>query len=687
MPRQPDPIRQSFQKIPKSNNLKCDQVKCLHCGQLCADNATSMKRHINQVCPSITRGTGLLPSNQVLPDSSTLSDDDDNDDNDKTLRLSTKRKRPPLQIKGPRTPSWCDSMTPEYKKECNELLARAIHRTGEPFSLFENKHWQAFLTKLRPSYQPPGRNVIGGRLLDNEYTVVQSDTVRRINKFQTICLTLDGATNQAGKQVLNMMAAGPEAFFLEHFQMNLQRESAANLLAKLEDSKRRLSTSLGLEQQPVLGNESTVMWNLCTDSPNVMRSLRNKALSTNEFVFAFGCSSHALHNLCMDWVKVPSIKSILSTNVYIVVKISAVHLLSTMYDVVCQQKLGKKLVPILFTKTRWCTCYLMLRRNLLVKNVLTSMPYMIDHEDAYQDVVMDQGLRDSILDISHWKKTEALEVLLKPLCTAITYLEGDEATFSTVYACFLSLSHHVLTIPDAILQTLNVERDVLLQHISTRFKTISSPAHALAFVTDPLFYDMRKKLAELHGNQFLTLDCGSLIQQCYAALERIARENAKLKTELQEQFSTFLYMRMVGTHMYISRDFKPAHVWASVDDPEFSTLAPWLVKVHSNPAGAVGGERNHKTNNKVHNKQRVRLGHGTCQKQVAIMYNSAQLERVLRKKRTDIFVQQVATTGSNSEQEGSDQEPGEEAMEDEEDEFQLFDNNPTTVLDQYLGGN
>ncbi len=55
-----------------------------------------------------------------------------------------------------------------------------------------------------------------------------------------ICLTLDGATNIQGKQVINMMACGPMAFFLEHFTMELRREFADNLYYKLMDCKRRL---------------------------------------------------------------------------------------------------------------------------------------------------------------------------------------------------------------------------------------------------------------------------------------------------------------------------------------------------------------------------------------------------------------------------------------------------------------
>ena len=100
----------------------------------------------------------------------------------------------------------------------------------------------------------------------------------------------------------------------------------------------------------------------------------------------------------------------------------------------------------------------MLKRNLLVKSALLAMPYMIDHEDKYEDVSMEHELRESIIDSDHWKRTAALYELLKSLCCAITHLEGDEATFSAVFACFLHIAHKIQIIDDDVLARLEVDR-------------------------------------------------------------------------------------------------------------------------------------------------------------------------------------------------------------------------------------
>ena len=601
-----------------------------------------------------------------------------------------------------RAPSWCDSISREDMKQANILLAHWVYRKALPFSLVDDKSFQSFIKVLRPSYRLPDRATIAGHMLSDEYETLQAKVVRCLQQFPTVCLTLDGVTNNAGNQVLNLMAAGPMPYVIEHFRMNLRRELSDNLKDKVLSVRRRLCIAMGIEHDSdadIIEVESQPcprkpLWTLCTDS--------RKVLASGVFTFAYGCAPHALNNLAMDIVKFEGPKKILSMNVFIVNKINAVHLLKSAYNVLCREKLGKSYSLILFTKTRWSSCYFMLQRMLLVKSALVAMPHSILHNSKFADVSMDVNLQNAILDRSLWAGTGALEILLKPLCAAIGYLGGDEATLSAVYACFLSIAQHVTCVNDSTLAELSIDRPGLLAFVHARLKTIISPVHALAFVTDPFFYSMRTNLAARYGQDFLNLgsDVG-LFGQCRVALQRIAGSDKQLGAILAQQFAYFLSMHMEQTFLMQARQLKPWLIWAQVDDANLYQLAKVLVKVHLNPSSAMGGERNHKTNNRVHSTQRIRLGEESCQRQVAIAFNSAQLQRVMQKKRIDKFAVRLSNVGSGSGQlpdrEQADDRlegegPEDKTFEDEssssedmpEDEFRMV-NDTARILDQYLG--
>ena len=218
-----------------------------------------------------------------------------------------------------------------------------------------------------------------------EYKMVMNETMLEIRSMPLICFTLDGATNIQSKQVINMMACGPKAFFLEHFTMELRRESAANLLESLLSSKLHLLSCLreprpgfvlaraGGDDAAEIEDEGRVrvasknehflkppMFCFCSDSPSVMVKLRRDCLENAEFMFAFGCAPHALHNFVKDLLKsFPGIKKVLKRMMFMVKSLKSSHLLLALFDKLCLEKLKKILTLILYTKSRWGTAYYM----------------------------------------------------------------------------------------------------------------------------------------------------------------------------------------------------------------------------------------------------------------------------------------------------------------------------------------
>jgi hypothetical protein len=384
-----------------------------------------------------------------------------------------------------------------------------------------------------PGFKIPGRDAIGEHLLDKEYVAIQSEVVLELEKAVMICVTLDGATNKAGKQVLNMKAAVPTAYFVEHFQMDLLRESSNNLLLKLLASRSNLLVSLGRAEANADGvitehrrdpddYDAIIMFNFCTDSPRVMSALQCKALLTGKVFYAVGCSPHGLNNLCLDWVKIDSIKKVISRNVLTVVNINTIHLLLSMFDKLCKQKLGKTHALILFSKTSWGTVYANQRRNLQVG---PDFDAALDRERRRLHRRRDGGRPEG----SHPRSAplEADSLGRKPAQTALFgdcprrgrrghVLVGPRL----LPGCRPSCADHLRRHPAQNCRERAVEdlHLALAKHVQARYKTIYSPAHALAFATDRFFDDMRQRLARLHGASFINLVQGALNKQCLTGL-------------------------------------------------------------------------------------------------------------------------------------------------------------------------
>lgn len=270
------------------------------------------------------------------------------------------------------------------------MLARAVLRSGLPFGVLDTEHWRAFLAKIRPAYKaPPDLFSMGDKLLEHEYEVVQTAAMDAVSLMPAICLTIDGTTLRTGAPVLNVMACGPAPIFLEHIYMGTNTESAANLLAKLISVKRRIDEYAGARRDAsgldfgghgFLASAQQKMWSLCTDSPSVMTALRRVACSDGVVSFAFGCSPHALNNLCLDWIKLSQIQTVVGHCVTLVTSLRRVHLLMALFSKLCLQHHGVDLRLVLFTKTRWSTCRFMLERLL---KVLLDNSYSLEQCNNY----------------------------------------------------------------------------------------------------------------------------------------------------------------------------------------------------------------------------------------------------------------------------------------------------------------
>lgn len=253
------------------------------------------------------------------------------------------------------------------------------------------------------------------------------------------------------KSSTHMMACVPKAYFLEHFTMQLCRESAANLLEKLLDCKLHLLGSIrppapgcllarwdDITVVDVDGNLPAIkdaenqrgfvhcskkehfvnppLFTFCSNSPSVMAKIRRDCLTAGEFVFAciWLCASRnsqqSLHG--SPHKLFPSVKRVLKQILFMVKTLKSSHLLLQLYNKLCLEKYKKTNILVLFTKTGWGTVFYAAQRANLVKSACAALPEEILNSDLDIDTMCDK-LKQLVTDPVYWKGVTAMEALFK----------------------------------------------------------------------------------------------------------------------------------------------------------------------------------------------------------------------------------------------------------------------------------
>ncbi len=74
--------------------------------------------------------------------------------------------------------------TSKQKKELDAQCARMIYATNSPFRLVEHQEFVKFVKLLRHGYEPPNRDNVGNKLLDEEYSLISKSAIQLNRKFR-----------------------------------------------------------------------------------------------------------------------------------------------------------------------------------------------------------------------------------------------------------------------------------------------------------------------------------------------------------------------------------------------------------------------------------------------------------------------------------------------------------------------
>ena len=84
-------------------------------------------------------------------------------------------------------------------------------------------------------------------------------------------------------------------------------------------------------------------------------------------------------------------------------------------------------------------------------------------------------LKQLVTDPAYWKGVAAFEVLFRTISFCLAYLEGNEATFSAVYACFVAMKLHLKNLNGVVKEGFNLNDDDIER------KIVLTPHHHTIF--------------------------------------------------------------------------------------------------------------------------------------------------------------------------------------------------------------
>jgi hypothetical protein len=107
-----------------------------------------------------------------------------------TIFLSENNKKRKIQIEQRELTDWFESTNifPQKEAFITRALVRAFTCCGISFSIIENPFFIEFLHEMRPGYVPPSRELLGGRLLNQETARINEKVKKIIEDSENLTL-------------------------------------------------------------------------------------------------------------------------------------------------------------------------------------------------------------------------------------------------------------------------------------------------------------------------------------------------------------------------------------------------------------------------------------------------------------------------------------------------------------------
>ena len=451
------------------------------------------------------------------------------------------------------------------KEKLDVQFARAIYACNIPFSAAENPEMKKLMTMARGgSYNPPTRQALSGKLLDNVSEDCEEVIKENLNGRQ-VTLVQDGWSNVHNNPIIgSCLHTGKKAFFVRAVDTGSEKKTAEYIAELTKTEIERCEVQYGCK---VIGFVSD----------NEAKMLRTRAIiQESNGIEVVGCAAHYLNLVQKDVTP--------KTVVARVVEVQKYFKNCHQPQGWLREKVGS-VKPQLPNDTRWGS------HVACVDTFLRNYSHYIAIRSEHSDEI-DPDVAKLIDNIAIYRNAKSLLDQLKLVAIALDKLQAD--------ACSLGDGVHIW-LELAAAEELKPYRDVIMK----RFSQWLTPAHMVAYMSHPK-----------HKGRGLTS------QQEETAQQWLAQKNPQflpplLMMQIQdERLPKTMFMEEVVSSL------SPASWWllmgkkVAKEEPLPDGLIELMSRLHRLPTSSASIERLFSSFGLVQSKIRNQLGNEKAAKLV-----------------------------------------------------------------------
>ena len=289
------------------------------------------------------------------------------------------------------------------------LFAECVYASGVSFHAVTTKRWKEFFARIRPNFELPTRQQLGGGLLEKSYQKNVKTVDVYLEKTDYISLVIDGWTNIRKDAIINIVAMTPAPLFVKSIDTKGETKDADYMFSLLDQIIKKLGP------KKITG--------LISDNEQKMLSLKDKVTKEYKHIVFSGCVAHKLNCLIKKICELKPIENIISGAKDIVKEINGNQKLHAKYRQMMVADRTSSLRELkLFSETRFAGSIMMMKS---VIDSVTALRSLAGDRNNKMSEINRKRILSLDEHLNFFQNLVHLQSTLKPICDGIHEIERN----------------------------------------------------------------------------------------------------------------------------------------------------------------------------------------------------------------------------------------------------------------------